>query len=162
MKIMSETRQPMARKNELVIQEMPEETLVYDLKTNKAHCLNQTASLVWKNCNGNNEAADIAKILEKELKAPVHEDLVWLAIDQLGKDNLLESQMAIPTANNGLSRREVIRRIGLASVIALPVVASLVAPNAALAAVSCACTSPANCAVPGCPANCNLGVGQCQ
>ncbi len=51
---MKHSQVPIARKEGLVIQEMPEEVLVYDLDTNKAHCLNQTAAFVWKSCDGKN------------------------------------------------------------------------------------------------------------
>lgn len=39
-------QRPLARSEGLVIQEMPDEVLVYDLETNKAHCLNETAAFV--------------------------------------------------------------------------------------------------------------------
>ncbi len=43
---------PRARKEGLLIQELPEEVLVFDLSTAKAHCLNHTAALVWRRCDG--------------------------------------------------------------------------------------------------------------
>ena len=43
---------PLARKEGLVIQELPVEVLVYDLDRDKAHCLNETAAMVWRKCNG--------------------------------------------------------------------------------------------------------------
>ena len=43
---------PRARKDGLVIKELSNETLVYDLERDEAHCLNQTAGLVWKQCDG--------------------------------------------------------------------------------------------------------------
>ena len=159
---MNSSRNPLARREGLVIQEMPDEVLVYDTNTNKAHCLNKTAAFVWKSCDGSHSINDIAGLMEKEFGANVPDDLVWLAIDQLGKDDLLEASEAVP-ATSGISRREVIRRIGIASVIALPVVASLVAPSSALAAVSCGCINPAACATQtGCASlvNCN-GLGIC-
>ena len=45
---MDNSQYPVARKSGLVVQEMPDEVLVYDLNSNKAHCLNQTAASVWK------------------------------------------------------------------------------------------------------------------
>jgi hypothetical protein len=45
---------PCARKAGLVIQDMPDEVLVYDLDTNKAHCLNKSAAFVWRSCDGKN------------------------------------------------------------------------------------------------------------
>jgi Coenzyme PQQ synthesis protein D (PqqD) len=157
---MNSSRNPLARREGLVIQEMPEEVLVYDTNTNKAHCLNKTAAFVWKSCDGSHTINDIAGLMEKEFGTNVPDDLVWLAIDQLGKDDLLEVS-EIPA--KGISRREVIRRIGIASVIALPVVASLVAPSSALAAVSCGCINPTACATQvGCASLvlCN-GLGVC-
>jgi coenzyme PQQ synthesis protein D (PqqD) len=149
---------PIARKDELVVRELEEETLVYDYRTYKAFCLNQTSALIWKSCNGRNEPADIARLLEKELQTLVPEDLVWLAIKQLSKDNLLEEQPSLSKLADGVSRRELIRRIGLTSAIALPVVVSLVAPSPAMAASGCTCSTPGDCAVQtGCPStqNCN-------
>jgi hypothetical protein len=160
---MNSSRNPLARREGLVVQEMPEEVLVYDTGTNKAHCLNKTAAFVWKSCDGSHSVNDIARLMENEFGANVPDDLVWLAIDQLGKDDLLEITQTASVAASGISRREVIRRIGIASVIALPVVASLVAPSSALATVSCGCSNPAACATQtGCPSlvNCN-GSGIC-
>lgn len=132
---MQNLQKPVARHEALVVQEMPEEVLVYDLNTNKAHCLNKSAAAVWKNCDGTNSISDIAVILKNEFKTPVTEDFVWLAIDQLGSDELLEQKINAPS--NGLSRREAMRRVALASLVALPVVASLTAPTAAQAASVC-------------------------
>lgn len=142
---MQNLQNPLARREGLVVQEMPEEVLVYDLNTNKAHCLNKSAAAVWKNCNGSNSVSDIAAILKNEFKTSVNEDFVWLAIDQLNKDDLLEQKLATPT--NGLSRREALRRVGMASLIALPVVASLLAPQAVHAGSVCAAANPCTCTV---------------
>ncbi len=129
---MNNSQNPLARKDGLVVQEMPEEVLVYDLATNKAHCLNQTAAFVWKNCNGDNSIGEIVSQFKNETGKNVDEDLIWLALDQLSDRNLLETNTPVKFA--GQSRRAVLKKIGFASVVALPVVASLVAPTAALAA----------------------------
>ena len=70
---MGNTRQliPAARKDELVIQEVEGETLVYDLKSHKAHCLNRTAALVWKRCDGRTRVGQITEFLQSALDAPV-------------------------------------------------------------------------------------------
>lgn len=138
---MKKTQIPMARKDGLVVQEMPDELLVYDLDTNKAHCLNQTASSVWKACDGKTSIAEIADQFKGENGS---EDMVWLAIDQLQENDLLEKEYELDF--NGRTRRDLIKKVGLASVIALPVVASLTAPSSALAAASCACVAPGDCA----------------
>ena len=152
---------PMARQKGLVVQEMPDEVLVYDLDSNKAHCLNQSAAFVWKSCDGKNSITDIVKEFETSGAGKVSEDLVWLAIDQLNEKGLLANQ--ISPRFKGQSRRQVLKTIGLASMVALPVVASLVAPQNALGSVSCACSGVAACASQNqCPSqvNCN-GSGVC-
>lgn len=157
---MNKTQNPMARKEGLVIQEMPDELLVYDLETNKAHCLNQTASKVWKACDGKSSVKEIANLFDGK-----NEDLIWLAIDQLQENDLLEKEHQLDM--QGKSRRELIKKVGLASVLALPVVASLTAPSSVLAAASCNCTTPANCAGTNCPSSTNCdnapgGTSLCQ
>lgn len=159
---MKNSQIPVARKDGLVIQETSDEVLVYDLTSNKAHCLNQTAAFIWKSCDGNNSIREITERFKKETGSFVDEDLVWLAIDQLNDKNLLEKNLRADFA--GQSRRQVIRKIGLAAVVALPLVASLTAPTSVMAATSCACAgNPGDClAQTGCPntMNCNP-VGTC-
>lgn len=150
---------PKARQNDLVIQEMPDELLVYDMNANKAHCLNPSAAFIWKACNGKNSVNDIVKQFELQGRGKVTEDFVWLAIDQLLESSLLENKLVPRFA--GHARRQVIRTIGLASMVAVPVIASLVAPPNALAAGSCSCVNPSACAGTSCPStNCNPS-GQC-
>src|SRR5215208_3742625 len=110
---------PTARKSGLVIQEVTNEVLVFDLESNKAHCLNDTAAMVWKSCDGKTSVPEIAKFIGKETGKNVQDDLVWLAIDQLTENHLLEN--AIADRFKGETRRKVIKKIGLASMIALPV-----------------------------------------
>lgn len=148
----------MARHNGLVVQEMPDEVLVYDMDTNKAHCLNQSAAFVWKSCDGNNTVGDIVRQFEANGNGKVTEDFVWLAIDQLNENGLMDSKIA--PRFEGQSRRQVLKTIGLASMVALPVIASLVAPQKALGSVSCTC-SAAPCPPTGCPTTvCTAGVCQ--
>ncbi len=144
---MNNPKFPTARKSGLVVQEVPDEVLIFDLETNKAHCLNQTAAMVWKSCDGETSISQIAKLVEQQTGKGVSDDLVWLAIDQLNENRLLDAEM--PSRFAGSSRREVIKKIGLASMIAIPVVASLVAPQNALANVSCICNSSVDCGLPG-------------
>jgi len=149
---------PMARQNGLVVQEMPDEVLVYDLDTNKAHCLNQSAAFVWKSCDGSNSVMDIVQQFEREGRGKVTEDFVWLAIDQLGENGLLENKVS--PKFTGQSRRQVLKTIGLASIVALPIISSLVAPKRALGVATCACANDTMCGTPqnsGCPSttHCN-------
>ena len=128
---------PTARKDDLVIQEVTGETLVYDLKSHQAHCLNHTAALVWKNCDGKRTVAQLMQRLERELKSPVSEEVVWLALDQLEKSNLLEEGTLVPLGLAPMSRRALIRSLGVATALAVPLVTSIVSPTAAQAFSKC-------------------------
>ena len=125
---------PIARKQSLVIQELPDEVLVYDLDRDRAHCLNTTAAFVWQRCNGRNTTAQIAQSLGRQFDCAVDEKIVWLALDQLGRNHLLERQPAPPPALMGMDRRAMVRALGLAAVVAIPVVKSIVAPTPSQAA----------------------------
>lgn len=155
------TKNPVSRKNDIVVQELNDEVLIYDLKENKAFCLNQTSAAIWQMCDGNRSVADMSRMLGQKLNSPVAEDLVWLAIDQLKKENLLTGSEEINSPFGSVSRREAIKKVGLSAVIALPLVASITAPTATNAAspgcnsTSAACTAPNNR-----PAGCCCGNGQ--
>ena len=152
---------PTARTSEIVVLEVENETLVYDLRVSEAHCLNETAAFVWKNCDGSNTVSEIADLIRSRYKMPVDGDFVWLALDQLQERKLLADGFV--DRSRLTSRREMIKRVGMASVIAAPIIASVVAPNAAYGAVSCACVNPGACLTQTtCPStvNCN-GAGLC-
>jgi len=139
---------PKSRKDNLVVQELDGEVLIYDLNKNKAVCLNQTSALVWQACDGSRTIADISDAVGKQLNSQVNEDIIWLALDQLSKENLVEKQAETKDKFKGLSRREVIKKVGLGTMIALPIVTSLVAPlavhanSACIAGGSCTCQGP--------------------
>jgi hypothetical protein len=137
----SKNNNPKIRETELVVQELKDELLIYDHNTNKAFCLNPTSAMIWNLCDGNSSVSEIINQLSKQLKQPVTDDLVYLALDQFKQDNLLSDNDTVEIKFNGLSRREVIRKVGFASVIALPVISSLVAPTAAMAASRSCSTS---------------------
>lgn len=136
---------PKARKDGLVVQELDGEILIYDLETNRAFCLNQTSALIWQNCDGTKTVSEISAFLANELNNPANEDLIWLALDQLKKENLIENSSELETKFEGVSRRDVIRKIGLGSMVALPLIASLVAPHAIYAQTACGTVTTCRC-----------------
>ena len=124
---------PKARTLNLVIQEAAGETLVYDLVKNKAFCLNETCASVWKKCDGTLGIGEIAVAMSKEIGTTVSNDVVFLALEELKKNEIVSDFDGEYPQFDGLSRRDVIRKVGFASMIALPVVSSIVAPKAAFA-----------------------------
>ena len=122
------------QRENLLTHNSEEETLIYDLNRNKAFCLNHTSAIVWRFCNGKNSISDISKNLSNHFNIPVDEDFVWLTLDQLQKKELVKNVPKIPVELSGLSRRDIIKKIGLGTMIALPVISSLIAPPAIHAA----------------------------
>src|SRR3972149_10747480 len=130
---------PCARENRLGGRGLPDEVLVYDLDRHKVHCLNRTAALVWRQCDGRTTVAELARLLEKELGGQVDEAVVWVALESLGRAHLLRGRVRPPAGVAGLSRREVMRRLALGGGLSvlLPAVTSIVAPTAAEAQSAC-------------------------
>lgn len=144
---------PKARSADLVVQEVGDETMVYDLLSHKAHCLNRTAAHIWKTCDGETPVASMPERIGKDLGASVDEDFVLLALTELSDRGLLANQGIQPRMTN---RREVLRKISF-GVVAAPIILSLVAPAAGQSG-SCRCVNPGGCLPQTtCPnvANCN-------
>jgi hypothetical protein len=124
---------PQSRKANLVVQQMEDEVLIYDLTSNKAFCLNKTSALVWQACDGKRTTTEIAELIGKQLKTPANEDLIWLTLDLLKKEKLIESEGVLEHRFAGMSRRQVIKKVGLGTMATLPIVAAVVAPTAVTA-----------------------------
>ena len=127
-----EELRPQARKHDLVVRELPEEELVYDLKTHQAYCLNKTAAAIWKECNGERAVTEIAQTVAQELQAGIDEEVVWVAIRQLSRASLLENEIVLPAEAARFSRRQALRKIGLTG-FALPLITTIIVPRAAQA-----------------------------
>ncbi len=134
---------PIARKENIVVQDTRLEILIYDLATDKAFLLNETSAFVWQSCDGTKEVSEISRALAARSKQTINEEIVWLAIDQLKGNNLMENAEELESKFEGLSRREVIKKIGLGTMIVLPLISTLVAPTA-LSAASAVCVTVNN------------------
>ena len=124
---------PTAKSNEILVQELEKELLIYDLNINKAFSLNETCAMVWQECSGNKTIEEIVSILRQRTEGLVNEEVVWLALETLRKENLLANPVEISPKLFGMSRREVIRKVGFASMVAIPVITTLIAPTATMA-----------------------------
>ena len=141
---------PHAREDGLVVKVLSDEVLVYDLERHQAHCLNQAAALVWQHCDGRTTVSAVAAILGKELESVADEEVVWLALDGLRKANLLRVTTGREKQPTRLvSRRALMRKLGYAAAL-LPLVTSIVVPEAAAAqSINCASfTTQQSCEIP--------------
>ena len=146
---------PLARKKNVVIQEINGEILIYDLNKNNAFCLNATSASVWQLSNGKKTVSEISDEMSRKMKTPVSEEVVWLALNQLENDGLLENGESTRAYFYGMSRREVIKKVGFTSLVALPIVTSIVAPTASMAQSGCfgagtVCTLNSDCCTNAC------------
>jgi hypothetical protein len=133
-------------RRDLLVQDLNDEVLIYDTNIDKSYCLNSTAKTVFNACNGKNTLED--------LKQDLPEDIIFLSLDELKKNNLIQDDYVSPFV--GIDRREVIKKVGFATMAALPIIISLTAPKAIQAASTCGlgCGQASDCAGGTCP-NCN-------
>jgi hypothetical protein len=143
---------PMSRKEDLVVEDLADEVLIYDQRTDQAHCLNREAAMVWRVCDGRTSREKLSADLGLDPSA------VARAIDELDACGLLESAPA-----SGITRREATLRMAKAGGVAAaaPLIYSIMAPTPALAAsqkfclrcvqdcgdchkIGCACCGPGN------------------
>jgi hypothetical protein len=144
---------PLARTEKLIVKEIDDEVLVYDLVSDKAHCLNYTSALVWKNCDGTKSVSEINARLAEHSDTPIDERVVWLALDQLERFKLLDQVAPRPSHLSSMNRRQLVRTMSVAA-LALPVIVSIAAQPAYAQAScltptgrppNCPCTTDAQC-----------------
>ena len=146
-----------ARTSELITREVGAEVLVYDRSSRKAHCLNPTAAFIWAHCDGQTTVDEMARLLSVEMKAPVVDDVVWFALTQLRNSNLLQDPWPGPAQMHRMSRRSLVKHLGIAAAVMVPLVTTIIAPTAAAAAtcfpVAAACTADSDCCSNNCADN---------
>jgi hypothetical protein len=117
---------PVRRTSGLVVKAVGDDVLVYDLERDRAHSLNSVAAAVWQGCDGHRDARAIAATIRPADGIAVPEESVACALIQLAQARLITG----PVPSTGPTRRELLRRLGVAGAVALPAVTSLVAPTA--------------------------------
>jgi Coenzyme PQQ synthesis protein D (PqqD) len=141
------------RRKNVIVRELSDEFLVYDKTTNKAHCLNHSAAELWRLCDGKRNVSQIVREMKRETEG-IDEHLVLEALAQLAKAGLLRNAAALSRGTASLSRRQALRKAGVAAAaMAVPLITSVLVPKAE-AAVSCSTLSqPCN------PKPCCTGMG---
>jgi len=123
---------PLARSKNLVVQDVAKESLVYDESSHEAHCLNQTAALVWRHCNGRTTMDEMVAILHRSLGTPTDPAVVELALEQLQDAGLVEERVVSFGTQPSVSRRRLLCRLstaGMAMALA-PLVTSVMTRTA--------------------------------
>jgi len=150
---------PRVRRDALLVQELEGETLIYDQRAHRAHCLNGTAAEVFRLADGSRSVPEVAAALGERLGC-AEPDLVWAALEELGRADLLEQ---LPAAVVGRrTRRAALKRLGLGLLV--PTVISVLAPSPAEALATCVddCTSQPDFTVCSPVGNCTIATnGTC-
>ncbi len=154
---------PIARSSSLVVEHLGDETLVYDRIRHKAHCLNPSASYVWRRSTGEATVEEIAGGLPNAVGLPEDPRIAMLALQRLWSARLLAEPVPAEITHARIGRRELVRTLARAgiSTAVLPVVASIISPRPVLAASCGGLLAPCNAGKPCCPGvglACVLGV----
>ena len=141
---------PKARSKNVLIEEVADELLVFDVSNNRAHCLNESAAAIWRHCDGSRSVSSIANHLFPKLAPTDSEPLVAVGIERLRRRRLLEGSASEPAVD--LSKRQLLKKVAImaaAAGVAAPLVSTVLAPTSAYA-FSCLpsgmmCTASAQC-----------------
>ena len=144
MKLMFSTQatrpgRPVARSEDLLVEEIHDETVVFDTRTREAHCLSPLAAVVFAHCDGETSTDDLVTLASDRLGEPVDADRVRGALAQLDERSLL----ADSGQQDGVSRRQMIKKSAVAGglVASAPLITSVFPPTAA-AAQTATCGGP--------------------
>ncbi|HKD06811.1 MAG TPA: PqqD family protein [Bryobacteraceae bacterium] len=99
---------PKARSGALVVHQIGNEVIVYDVPSQQMHKLSPAASVVWQHCDGHRSIGDLTSIAQQELGGACNEELVWSCLTQLKKLNLMRETGPRPQGAGRVSRRELI------------------------------------------------------
>lgn len=121
---------PIRRQKDLTTEDFQGETLVYDVKSHQAHCLNELAARVWMLCDGTRSVADLARLIGEQQGAAPDEALIWSALAELDGASLLATPLSSADPNVS-SRRRALAQIGWAA--GVPLVLSIAVPSPAFA-----------------------------
>jgi len=130
---------PVARNEDLLVEEIHDETVVFDTRSREAHCLSPLAAVVFAHCDGETSKDELVALAAEKLGEPVDVERVEDALAQLEERSLLASA----DQQDGLSRRQVIKRSAVAGgvVASAPLITSVFPPTAA-AAQTATCGGP--------------------
>jgi coenzyme PQQ synthesis protein D (PqqD) len=124
-----------SRTEGLRAEEADDGVLVYGEQGDLILRMNRSAAVVWRNSDGTRTVSDLVDTLTEELGEQADADQVLVALDELSRHGLIESgyDRRDPAAAR-LSRRQFVRRVGVAAAVvmgAMPIVHSMTAPEPA-------------------------------
>ena len=119
---------PVSRSADLTVKRMGEEVVVFDARNGSVHHLNNVSGVVWQACDGRTDVAGLARIVARTTQMDDPVPAVELALEQLSRRGLLETNVERPTSDRRRNRREALKQ--LAKAAAIPIVLTLTANRA--------------------------------
>jgi hypothetical protein len=131
---------PLARTENVVVEAVGDETVVYDTVAHVAHALTRVAAAVFAYADGKNTAAEIAELASYRLDTTVTEAEVLTAIDVLDANSLLDGPVL--DVQTGVSRRTALKTFAAAGAGSMLVMS--IATTAAQACITCSSVPPSS------------------
>jgi hypothetical protein len=121
----------------MIMRPLKDELVLYDPETKKAFCLNRVASEVWVLCDGKTTVEEIVEHFKKLDKPEIGRNVIHLSLRKLQRSGLLKNGSQGIEQLTFRSRRALIKKLGLAAAMTLPVITSIVVPTPSEAASPC-------------------------
>jgi hypothetical protein len=147
-----------------LVRQIDGETIAYDVRRHRAHCLGRVASAVWSRWDGRCDLEALTLRVSQTLGERVDAALVRLAASRLRRAGLIEGSLPRARAKSEERRRADRRRVlGGIGLLAGLAVTSLSVPTPAEAASPChpngnTCSRSTDC----CSGCCNVNSGRCS
>ncbi|MGA2471535.1 MAG: hypothetical protein ABSG64_12715 [Solirubrobacteraceae bacterium] len=126
-----------ARRDDVVIEGVGSDLLIFDRRSDTAHCLGEPAALIWRSCADGATLSELAKMLVAHKLAGSRGEATTLAetaLSEFAENGLLETSLE----PGGIPRRQALRRIAGVGALAVgaPLIVSAGIPTSALANAS--------------------------
>jgi len=125
---------PVSRSADLTVKRMGDEFVVFDAQNGSVHHLNSVAGVVWQACDGRTDAAGLARIVARATQNDNAGAAVELALEQLSRRGLLETNVERAAPDRRRDRRDALKTLAKAALI--PFVLTLTAQRARAASES--------------------------
>jgi PqqD family protein of HPr-rel-A system len=117
---------PVARRSDVIVQQVGGDVVVYDSVAGTAHALNALAASAYRNADGSRDLEALAAAVSSDLGVESDAGTIEEALVELARVDLVAFAGA-GRRRQSMGRRDALRRIGLAAT--LPFVTSLVVPE---------------------------------
>ena len=121
---------PLARRTDVLEQPLGRAAVLFDIRSGRAHALDEVAALVFRNANGERSVAQLAELTSSSLNLPDAEAHVEMTLHRLAAATLLDGGFVPRGARHRAVRRTVLRRVGIAARAAVASTFGLAVPQA--------------------------------